>query len=683
MRATGDLFALLLASALGSACDCGTRTQSAAGQLRLSPSPLDFGAACVKPLDPSHDVAPVTRELSFSNGGHAVLGLATVQLEGVTPFTFPASWPRSLSSGETYELPISFLPVTSGNVSARLTVTDDASHAETISLTGSGSTAPPSPVALLHCPGGRPGAGGAQADRCFDAVNLTTSSNPLLWFADAVAGDAAEADLDVSNAGCAALNVASVVLDTSGSPSQSDAFVLLGEAGAPVPPGAYPAFSLKGGIDANGRGSRAVRVRFQPKLAGVFQANLTLGTNVPGTTSVAVHLLGTGVAPSLQLCATVGGASECSTAAVPATCDFSAATPCTGGFVARNSGGAPIDLTSIRLAQGNPQFTLGALPGLPATLAASGGASITVAYSPRAQYDYDLLTVTSSGGTLSAIVQGGQPPKLQVVSAPGDGADQVDFNKDASGAPVSLANGATATKTFVLANAGTGPLTVQRVYFRGTAGSEWPAGASSPVFSLSPPAANTVVPPGGSADVVVRFTDAPNGGPSGAAPLTADILIDSNDSLWPPPDGSKAVVVLAKTPCNPNPVAVLTGPTAAVSRGATVSLDGSASFDPKPDSAGSCQPGIACTASPAASGCPAYPITHWEWQLEVSPANAGPSVALAPTGFGASPTAQLTVGDCAPCSYVVRLWVYDDTPATAANPSGLQSTYADFTVNVQ
>ena len=247
---------------------------------------------------------------------------------------------------------------------------------------------------------------------------------------------------------------------------------------------------------------------------------------------------------------------------------------------------------------------------------------------------------------------------------------------------MTLPTGATGSKTFQLKNTGPGPLTVQKVYFRETGTSDWPAGAPSPVFAVTAPAANTVVPPGGATPVTVRFADAPNGGPSGSAPLSADLLIDSNDPAWPPP-GSKAVTVQARTPCNPSPVAVITGPAAAVAKGTTVALDGSGSFDLKPDPAGSCQTGLACTSSPPVAGCPAAPIRRWEWLLETVPANAGPSVSLAPTGLGTSPTAQLTLGDCAPCSYVVRLFVYDDTPATAADPNGLKSGFADFTVNVR
>jgi hypothetical protein len=124
------------------------------------------------------------------------------------------------------------------------------------------------------------------------------------------------------------------------------------------------------------------------------------------------------------------------------------------------------------------------------------------------------------------------------------------------------------------------------------------------------------------------------------------------------------------------------GPTTVQPKNTTVTLDGSASYDTIPDANGSCQPGIQCTQNPPVGGCPNNPISHWQWSLQSVSADAG-TVTLSPSGLTTSPTTQLTLGGCSNCSYVVRLYVYDDTPPTAMNPNGQKSTYAEFTVNAQ
>jgi hypothetical protein len=184
-----------------------------------------------------------------------------------------------------------------------------------------------------------------------------------------------------------------------------------------------------------------------------------------------------------------------------------------------------------------------------------------------------------------------------------------------------------------------------------------------------------VVMPQTSLAVAVRFADPPAGGPSGGAPLAADLVIDTDDPQWEAA-GGKLVTVSASTPCNPLPVAEVNAPASAAA-GGRVTLDASGSFDWKPDAQASCQPGLKCTATSPAAGCPAQPITAFEWELLSVPTNAGGTVALAPQGRSSSPTATLDVGSCAPCSYVVRVSVFDDTPG-----GGRRSNFTDVTINV-
>jgi hypothetical protein len=338
---------------------------------------------------------------------------------------------------------------------------------------------------------------------------------------------------------------------------------------------------------------------------------------------------------------------------------------------------------SIKLVGANAQFTLSNAPTLPYPLQVNGSAgdtvTINVGFTASTTFSYDTLTVVSGGGTISAIVQESNPPQIVIVPTAGDAADSVNFNLDATGGSIALPNSFTGSKTFQIQNVGTGPLIIQGVAFRDTGNTGWPAGAPYPYFSVTPPATGTTVQPAASIPVQVTFTDSPNGGPSGPNVLATELQIASNDPSWPPPVG-KTVLVSAKTPCNPAPVALATGPTTAT-KATSVTLGGDTSYDLKPDPTGACD--LVCAANTPAAGCPAAPITHWEWSLQTVPTNAGGSVSLTPNGLGTAQTTQLQLGTCSPCSDVVRLYVYDDTPATSANPNGLKSNYTDFTVNVQ
>jgi hypothetical protein len=665
-----------LLAGLAFGCNCNTQTHSAGGQIQV-PATLDFGPACVKASDPSYVVLPAIKSLTVQNVGVGSIGIASIQVDQNPPFSVPAdAGLADLAGGASFDLPVSFLPTAPGNASTNLTVTDSAGKKATTALTGSGSsTANPFPVALLHCPGGTAAVDGGTADRCYDPNSQQTSANPLLWFSDTVSGSHEDLNIVVNNAGCARLDVSSVTLD-------GGAFALLDASGSPVT-GTYPAFSVQGGIGPPQ--SSPVGVRFQPTSAGAAQGTVTLTTNDPANPSVTVNLLGLGVAPSLELCATVGGTQACSTATIPATCNFGGTPACTGAFVATNSGQSPITLVTISLLHNDPQFKITTEPSLPATLQATGNAgdsaNIQISYTPRVQSDSDVLQVTSTGGTLQANVQGGNPPQLVIVPAQGDLADTVDFNKDSGGGTISLPNGFTGSKTFQIKNVGSGALTVQQVIFHDTGTTSWPSGAPYPYFQLTPPPANTMVQPNATTNVMVQYTDPPSGGPSGTAPLSTTIEIDSDDPLWPPASGGKSVTVQAKTPCDPPPVAVINGPMTVVPKNTVVTLDGSASYHTIPDSNQSCQPGIQCTQSPPVAGCPNNPISHWEWSLQSVSADAG-TVTLTPSGLTTSPTTRLTLGGCSLCSYVVRLYAYDDT-ITAMNPDGNKSAYTEFTVNAQ
>lgn len=680
------------------ACNCDTRTQKGAGELKIGPPGIDFGETCVKPQDPSLEVQPVKRTLTLQNVGRGPLVLTGVTIPADKPFVVSSDWPAELGVAQTYDLEITYLPPAVGTHTAEITVDDDQPDvpAQKATLVGSGSTVTANPVAALACAGGRVFSSGNPASSCSDPVDAQNATQQRMWFQDTVSGQATEMTLTFKNAGCATLAVDALTVVPD--PQQADAFVLLDDAGAVVTGSSAP-FTVAGGIGAD-RPTKAIKLRFQPELAGTgtLNAQLRVATNVPDLKTIDIVLIGTSIKPSLELCTTISTTpptTSCAVAAVQLTCDFSnpcTTTPqCTGNFEVRNSGSAPFDLTAIRLDKGTAQFRLDQVPALPKTMGPSATATFKVAYTQSTQFVYDTLTVVSTGGDRTAVVQGGAPPKLEIVQPPGDNPDDVDFNKDASGnalppcAPNQttgcLPNSYTGSKTFSIKNAGCGELKVSKVYFRETGGLDWPKDAPKPFFLLAPPSLPVVVPAnGGTAPVKVTFSDPPNGGPSGSQGFNADLKIDSDDPLWPPPNSSKTVQVHAKTPCNPFPIPMITGPATSAPEG-TITLTGDRSYDFKPDSNGECK--VKCVAATPAAGCPPNPITQWEWKLQTVPPT-GSSATLTPTGVTSQNQAALKLGACKPCSYVVRLWVYDDTPPTATNPKGLRSNiYTDFTVTAQ
>jgi len=624
---------LLLAAVLGcSACNCGktTNTMTGEGELRLSPGTLDFGQACVRPTAAGLTVRPVTKTLTLTNAGRVTLDLQAMKLEGGEGFSVSGDWPRMLQSAATHELPVSFLPVAPGAVTATLSFTDGSGAVSSATLTGRGAVTAPDPVVSLRCPGGR---SGPTAELCWDTANMQPRPNPLMWLNDTVLGATSELTLSVGNSGCADLEVTAVELD-------GDPFSLDGPLSFTVPG--------KGTPDA---GEQRLRVRFSPQSMGAHNGMLTLSTNVPGAPATTVRLLGTAVQPSLQLCTVPAmGAMQCATAAVPATCDFSGTPACTGNFLVRNSGQSALTVDAVALTRGNARFSLSGVPQLPAALQPSGMAgdslTVTVQYQGSASYQSDVLEVRSNGGTLRAGVQGGMPPQLTVTPA------VVDFGTQPTGY--------VGTQMLELRNTGAGPLLIRELHFATSASNGWPAEGAGAIFSISPPPANTVVQPNTLVLVPVRFADPPAGGPSGPGAFGAELVINSDDP-GTEAFGGKLVTVTGKTPCNALPVAVVTGPSSGMP-GATLTLDGSGSYDSKPDGSGACVPGVRAA------------VARHEWTLVSVPANAGAVVTLTANGA----TAELKLGTCSPCSYVVRLAVYDDTPG-----GGRVSNFADVTVNAQ
>lgn len=630
MRTLIAIAALCLAG-----CNCKSQMVSGESELRVDPASLDFGMTCQKPSNPAFTVRGSTRTVTVSNAGRVALDVAALELDGGPGFSVVAGdFQRTLGASQSFELPLTFLPTKPGTVTGTFTVYDGAGNAASASLTGQGAVASAEPVAALRCPGGRPP---ANSERCYDVANDVTRPNPLMWFPDTVVGATAELQLQVGNQGCADLEVGAVGID-------GGAYAVASAAG----------FTVEG-LGAADAG-RSVTVRFTPPAAGTFMGAITLATNKG---PLSASLLGLAVAPSLQLC-TAGATPQCSTPAVTLTCDFSAPTPCIGDFVVRNSGATALTIDGLALGGANAQFVLTGVPALPAMLAPSGMAgdslNVSVRYTSRPQFDVDVLTVRSNGGVLKAVVRGGTPPQLVVMP------ELVDFGAQP--------NGATAMQSFELRNTGAGPLTIRKVSFVEGGGTSWPSGAD--IFSVTAPAANSVVQPGGMLTVQVEFKDPPGGGPSGGTGFAAELNVENDDPLWAG-FGGKRVTLTARSPCNPPPVAVISG-NASPTQGTVVMLDGQGSYDFKSDANGSCQPGLRCTAQSAVSGCPANPIRTYEWSLVSQPATPGGTVSLTPNGSSAA----LQLGTCAPCSYVVRLTVLDDTPGT-----GQRSTATDFTVNAR
>ena len=104
---------------------------SASPALSFSPAPFNYGQVIVR--------QPASQTFSLANSGRSATGRLTVTLTGSAAFTITGNTCKSLAPGKTCRVTVRFTPVTSGTVTATLTVAGKKHAAHAVdALTGTG-----------------------------------------------------------------------------------------------------------------------------------------------------------------------------------------------------------------------------------------------------------------------------------------------------------------------------------------------------------------------------------------------------------------------------------------------------------------------------------------------------------------------------------------------------------------
>ncbi len=305
--------------------------------------------------------------------------------------------------------------------------------------------------------GPRPGAGSQH----FQVVDGIGKAAPV-DFGNVPLGQVKSMKLSLQNAGGGTLNVGSVSL---GGTNSGD-FRFVQNLPAVVAPGQTVSGTLQ----------------FSPSAGGAESASVTIATDSSETPTLTVPLTGNGV--DVQVCV------------APAPVDFGdvqvQGTPQNQTVTLTNCGKSPVDLTWQSI-EGPQAGDFRATGNAAATLQPGGVQTFTIAYSPQA--------MGASTADLPYGVCEGCPS--QQIDLTGVG---VDGNLVFAPSPVNFGNvptGSSTTQTLTATNAGTEPLTVNRL---GTYG-------GTSIFTLSGlPSLPATLQPNGSFSLTVNYTASGNAG---------------------------------------------------------------------------------------------------------------------------------------------------------------------------
>jgi hypothetical protein len=375
--------------------------------------------------------------LTITSGGGQALSLNTLAITGADPGDFAETdtchVPNVLQPGNSCSVLVSFTPSAAGSRTAAVTITSNASPpTESAQLNGSGLTPAP-------------------------AVTLIPGS---LDFGTTAVGSSTPMNVIVTNAGTAALHIASVAVV---GPNTND-FVFSGPA-------------CNSAIPVNA--SCSITVTFTPLAAGLRTASLTLSDDAPG---------------SPQVIAVKGNASAAPAPAVmvnPGSPDFGTTTQGTStpmNVTVKNTGTATLHITSVALGGANgSEFSFSA-PACNTAIPVSGTCTIALTFTPFSVGAHVAsLTLTddapdspqsvqvkgnanaafsagaAQGGSMTASVSAGQTAQYQMQLTPGPGYSG-SVSLACSGAPlgatcqvpasVSIANGLPAPFTVTVLTSG-------------------------------------------------------------------------------------------------------------------------------------------------------------------------------------------------------------------------------------
>lgn len=461
--------------------------------------------------------ASTTFTVRVKNEGEATATLGfRFEGPGSPRFTLVNAPPDSLEPGGTIELAVRFQPDVLGEVVSSLFITDGDNETSdpVVVLVGEGLALSPTPTLEVQVPV----EGSTDFGSC-DSFGSCRVNFPATFY-----GGSTFLDVKVRNAGCPQLAVTGLNVTKGAGGGPNLAYFV--EQPILLPSNTDPLL-ITGGATSE----TVFRIRFQPEAdtsgSDYREGVLTFRTNDPQAAEYSISLAGEGSTPA--------------TYAEPETCAFSDANDACGfetkvanraRFTLHNAGLVDAQITSAFENGGQGRFAVSSGAGTQ-TLPASGSINLEVSYSesPGAPFATDRLIVKSTVGGQPAgetylTVGGGRAPVLAT-----EPATTVDFSSPGQ---------AEVTRTVRITNAeDAGVLILQRFTLEG-----------SSYFSLeAPPAAGTLVQPGASVDLAVRYQR-----PAAGGTQAATLRIETNDPAFSAPT-FKVLTLFSDTPVNQVPVA--------------------------------------------------------------------------------------------------------------------------------
>jgi Abnormal spindle-like microcephaly-assoc'd, ASPM-SPD-2-Hydin/Protein of unknown function (DUF1573) len=386
----------------------GTVTASSQPQISLTPAVVDFGNVTVGSKGSS--------SFAIGNNGSSDLTVSVVTMNGAEFGISGIATPKTISSGQTVPVTVTFNPTTTGTALGSVTITsnDPTNPTSTVSLTGTGTTTP--------------------------AGQLTASSTSLS-FSSVSVGSNATKSITLTNSGTVPVQVNSITWTGAG----------FSVSGVTAP------FVLSASQIAT------LNVKFAPTAAGTDTGSISVVSNATGS-PLAISLNGTATtAPSGQL--TVS----------PSTVNFGSVVDGSNSsktITLTNTGNAALQITNVG-ATGTGFSESGV--NAPVTLNPSQSVTLTTKFAPS--------SAGSAVGTITIADSAGSPV---TVTLSGTGTTAPTGQLTASSTNVSfgsVATGGNASQNITLTNSGTAALQITSISSSGTGFSA--SGISTPM-TLNP-----------------------------------------------------------------------------------------------------------------------------------------------------------------------------------------------------
>lgn len=372
-------------------------TAVAAPPVTLSPTSLTFAATPV-------GTTTAAQVVTVKNTGTAALTLTSETITGTNATSYIKSATTcgtSLAVGATCTVSVAFKPAAAGALTGALSIADSATGSpQTVALSGTGT-----------------------------ATTVTLTPTSLAFAATPVGSTTAAQVVTVKNTGTVALTLTSETITGTNATSFIKSATTCGT-------------SLAAGA------SCTISVAFKPAAGGALTAALSVVDNGAGSPQTAT-LTGTGAVPAITL--------------TPASIAFPATavgiTSIAQTVTLKNSGTAPLALTSIVMAGTNPtSFVEFGTCGT--SLAAGASCSLYVGFKPASAAALSgILTVTDNAA--------GSPHKVTVTGT-GTVAPTLKLSATAINFPTTLHATTSAAQTITLTNSGATTMTLNSITLTGT-----------------------------------------------------------------------------------------------------------------------------------------------------------------------------------------------------------------------